>query len=139
MSERKARLCDVEESRWSSVGNKTTLISCDNVAVSKCVLCDRDACAAHTMHPQGGLKLKLESIGLDTTVVPSRDIPFGANPQNPQNQPGAYPVAVRISVCSSCWASVHDDFSDALESIRDNLVSWLRAKLAERSLTAKDK
>jgi hypothetical protein len=135
MSERKARLCDIEQSQWHSNLNKTTLVSCNAMAASKCVLCDRDACAVHTMHPKGGLVLKLESIGLDTSMLPALDVPYGADPSNPHNSPGAAPTSVRISVCSECWKSSAHDFGRLLEDVKGDLVSRLRAKLTEKSLT----
>jgi len=135
MSVRERRLCDITTSDFQDR-------LCDNPSVGTCALCDRDACAQHALHPQGGVLLKLESI-VYVEGNPPRDAPWGYSAQNPNGW--VFPLH-KIFVCRECREALGDParnsagqvaVQELLADIADVFIKKTRAKLAELKMTPK--
>ena len=142
MSKREAILCDVEEEtvNWSSGKSSTRRSTCDNRAIDKCVLCQRDYCTDHALHPKRGLILKAESLTIKSVAggVPS-EMAYGAGEVN-SGIPGRQPEIpiYRIAICMPCRKSFSDTtLQSALNDAAQQFVKILGAAITAKALSAK--
>ena len=134
MSKREALLCDVEEEaiNWSSGKSSTRRSTCDNRAIDKCVLCQRDYCTDHALHPNRGLIIKVESLTIRSIAggVPS-EIAYGTGEVRQPEIP-----RYRIAICMPCRKSFSDTtLQSALNDAAEQFIKILAATITAKALS----
>ncbi len=141
MSKREGIFCDATTEVWGG-GNdrKNKQLPCDQIAVGKCVICDRDVCSAHSLHPYKGVAI---SIDLITTSVQGK---LASGLPNVTDFKIGETFAHRIFVCKSCTgirnSSSIENFSGLTNGFKKRLgaaieeaaVATLRGQLVAEAL-----
>jgi hypothetical protein len=135
MSKRETDLCDVELSSWD--GNAVT---CPDLRIMTCVLCQRDICAKHAMHPKGGVLVRADSIVPSGQPGANTDVIYGPGSGQiaPYPQAGMGSPMLRLNICIGCRSVLHDhDIGEALRGVEKQLVQFLAAAMTAKALETK--
>jgi hypothetical protein len=136
MSRRETSLCDIPLSSYG--GNAHT---CGNLSIATCVLCTRDICTEHAMHPKGGLLLRADSISVNTAGGNLQDIiwsPSGSGQVIPYPQMNHQSPMIRLHLCAGCRRVLGDhEIAESIRELQPIFVKLLAAKMTERGLEAK--
>jgi hypothetical protein len=138
MSKREAVLCDVTDPKWVTTdagrGKGCEVpIACDNLSIDTCVLCGRDYCADHALHPKRGLILRAESLTIESVAG---SVPMERAYGTDSN--GRVPAApfCRIGICRPCRDALSDSLiRAALDETAKHFTGLIAAALAAKALS----
>lgn len=135
MSRRETSLCDIEVSNYN---NRS--ITCCELSVATCALCQRDVCRVHAMHTSGGLLLRADSISVNTAGGNPQDVIWspGSGQVVPYPQAGMQSPMIRVHLCKGCRQTLNErDIQVALSELYDTFVKTLAAAMTAKGLDAK--
>lgn len=135
MSRRETDLCDIELSNWSN-----NSVACPELRIMTCVLCQRDICAKHAMHPKGGVLVRVDSIIPATQPGAQGDLIYSPHAQqiSPYPQAGMGSPMLRLNVCAGCRTLLNDhEIGESLRGIEEQLVKFLAAAITAKALETK--
>lgn len=103
---------------------------CSNLAIDKCVLCERDACSYHMISGPGGSSTNANTAARGFRVLFQRlDYSSGSNQPNVNKE-----AALNIAICIDCRDSATAALNALASDVEVEIIKYLRAILSARAL-----